>query len=59
MFPKFFLCTLVSLNLTSWVAFVTPTNRPKSVRDRCVIEVFGGGFVIHFAFWNFILCEGS
>ena len=21
---------------------VTPTNRPKSVRNRCVIEVFGG-----------------
>ena len=23
---------------------VTPTNRPKSVRNRCVIEVFGGVF---------------
>ena len=25
------------------VAVVTPTDRPKSVRNRCVIEVFGGG----------------
>ena len=24
------------------VAVVTPTDRPKSVRNRCVIEVFGG-----------------
>ena len=29
-------------NHTSWVAIVTPTGRPKSVRNRCVIEVFGG-----------------
>ena len=27
-------------NHTSWVAVVTPTDRPKSVRNRCVIEVF-------------------
>ena len=27
------------LNHTSWVAVVTPTNRPKSVRNRCVIEL--------------------
>ena len=24
----------------SWVAVVTPTDRPKSVRNRCVIELF-------------------
>ena len=36
-------------NHTSWVAIVTPTdrpnsvrNRPKSVRNRCVIDIFGG-----------------
>ena len=23
---------------------VTPTDRPKSVRNRCVIQVFGGVF---------------
>ena len=28
------------VNHTSWVAVVTPTDRPKSVRNRCVIELF-------------------
>ena len=27
-------------NHTSMVTVVTPTDRPKSVRNRCVIEVF-------------------
>ena len=27
---------------TSWVAVVTQTYRPKSVRNRCVIELFSG-----------------
>ena len=27
------------VNHTSWVAVVTPTDRPKSVRNRCLIEV--------------------
>ena len=30
------------VNHTSWVAVVTPTDRPKSVRNRCVIELFCG-----------------
>ena len=30
------------VNHTSWVAIVTPTNRPKSVRNRCLIEHFCG-----------------
>ena len=25
---------------TSWMALVTPTDRPKSVRNRCLIELF-------------------
>ena len=25
---------------------VTPTDRPKSVRNRCVIKVFGGVFML-------------
>ena len=33
-------------NHTSWVAIATPTDRPKSVRNRCVIEGFGGAFVL-------------
>ena len=27
---------------TSWVALVSPTDRPMSVRNRCVIELFCG-----------------
>ena len=27
---------------TSWVALVTPTDRPKSVRNRCLIELCCG-----------------
>ena len=30
------------VNHTSWVAVVTPTDRPKSVRNHCVIELFCG-----------------
>ena len=33
-------------NHTSWVTAVTQTDRPKSVRNRCVIEVFGGVFYV-------------
>ena len=29
-------------NHTSWVTAVTPTDRPKSIRNSCVIKVFGG-----------------
>ena len=28
------------VNHTSWVAVITPADRPKSVRNRCVIELF-------------------
>ena len=30
------------------VAVVTPTDRPKSVRNRCVIEFFVALFVLSF-----------
>ena len=30
------------VNHTSFVAVVTPTGRPKSVYNRCVIELFCG-----------------
>ena len=33
-------------NHTSWVAVVTPTDRPKSARNRCVIELFVALFVL-------------
>ena len=30
------------VNHTSWVVIATPTDRPKSVRNRSVIELFCG-----------------
>ena len=30
------------VNNTSWVAIFTQTDRPKSVRNHSVIELFGG-----------------
>ena len=30
------------VNHTSWVAVVTQTDRPKSVRNSCLIELFCG-----------------
>ena len=35
------------------MAIVTPADRPKSVRNRCVIEVFGGVFVLSRCFLDF------
>ena len=35
------------------VAVVTPSDHPKSVRNRCVIEVFGGVFVLSHCFLDF------
>ena len=35
---------------TSWLAIVTPADRPKSVRNRCVIEVFRGVFMLSSCF---------
>ena len=47
------------VNHTSWVAVVTPTDRPKSVRNRCLIELFCGVFcVFTLPFWHFRGCRG-
>ena len=47
------------VNHTSWVAIVTPTERPKSVRNRCLIELFSGVvFVVTLPFWRFCWCRG-
>ena len=35
------------------MAIVTPTDRPKSLLNRCVIKVFGGGFVSSRCFLDF------
>ena len=36
----------VGISLTSLITIVTPTDRPKSVRNRCVIEFYGGVIVL-------------
>ena len=42
------------VNHTSWVAVVTLTDRPKSVRNRCVIELFCDVVcVAALPFWHF------
>ena len=42
-------------NNTNGMTDVTPTDRPKSVRNRCVIKVFGGVFyVVTLPFWIFV-----
>ena len=46
-------------NQTSWVAIVTPTDRPKSVRNRCLIEVFGGIVVLSRCFLDFSVGVGA
>ena len=47
------------VNHTSWVAVVTPTDRPKSVLNRCVIELFCGVVcVVTLPFWHFCWCRG-
>ena len=43
---------------TSWVAGVTPTDHPKSVRNCCVIELFLALFVSSLSLLTFFLCRG-
>ena len=47
------------VNHTSWVAVVTPTDRPKSVRNCCLIELLCGVVcVVTLPFWHFCWCRG-
>ena len=46
-------------NHTSWVAIVTPNDRPKSIRNRCVIEVICGVFVFSSCFFDFSVHVGA
>ena len=41
------------------MAIVNPTDRPKLVRNRCVIEVFGCVFVLSRCFLNFSVGVGA
>ena len=38
---------------------VTPIDRPKSVRNRCVIEVFGAVFMLSRCFLDFSVGVGA
>ena len=49
---------LNQFNHTSLVAVDTPTDRRKSVRNRCVIEVFGGVSVLSLCFFEFSVGKG-
>ena len=47
------------VNHTSWVAIVAPTDRPKSVLYRSVIELFCGLFcVVILPFLTFLFVSG-
>ena len=47
------------VNYTSWVAVVTPTDRPKSVRNCCLIELFCGVVcVATLPLWHFCWYRG-
>ena len=51
--------TVNQVNHTSWLDVVTPTDRPKSVRNRCVIELFCDVvFVVTLPFSHFCCCSG-
>ena len=47
----------IPLNNASWVDVVTPANRPKPVRNHCIIEVLVALLCCHFAL-NFLLVQG-
>ena len=46
-------------NHTSGVTVLTPTDRPKSVRNRCVIRDFGGVFMLSRCFLDFSVGVGA
>ena len=51
--------TVNRFNHTSWVAIVTRIDRPKSVRNRCVIEGFWSVFVLSLCFLDFYVGVGA
>ena len=44
-------------NHTSWIVLDTSTDRPKSVRNCCVIEIFGGVLVLSIYVLNVLLVK--
>ena len=51
--------TVNRFNHTSWVTVVTPTDSLKSARNRCVIEVFGGVFVLLSCYFEYSVVVGA
>ena len=47
------------VNHTSWVTVVTPTDRPKSVRNCCVIEFFVTFLVLSLCPFDIFADEGA
>ena len=47
------------VNHTSWVAVVTTTDRPKSVRNCCLIEFFVALFVLSLCPFDISVSEGA
>ena len=47
------------VNHTSWMAVVTPTDRPKSVRNRRVIELFVALFVLSLCLFDISVGVGA
>ena len=47
------------LNHTSRVSVFTPADRPKSGLNHCVIEDFGGVFLLSFCFLDFSVGVGA
>ena len=45
--------------VTIWVTAVPPTERPKSVCNRCVIEVFDDVFMLSRCFLDFSVSVGA
>ena len=46
-------------NHAIWVAVITPSGRPKSVLNHCVIELFDGVFALSRCFLNFSVGAGA
>ena len=44
---------------TGWVAVVTQTDRPNSVRNRCVIKLFVALFVLSLCPFDISVCIGA
>ena len=48
-----------TVKYTSWVAVVTPTDRPKSVQNYCVIELFVALFVLSLCLFDISIGVGA